>query len=234
MGAIKSVANAHDKAYREIDATHVAKKHHVNLKSEIKKNKIQLKALNEDLVTGDKELDKERLHIVQIEEKCRKINQLIREKTKGELDAPQTGVVNENDLETLERQIKALEDQFKLDQGKYHKMHTKMEKDIKHCKDELDINNMRLREKEQECKIYDMKIRELKRSMPHKSLRPIGEKYKNVQSKIKANTFYSSALGSTRRPFQSTGTSTLTSSVSNKNKATMLTNLKHQSKFSLL
>lgn len=106
-----------------------------------------------------------------------------------------------------------------------------MEDDIAECKSEVQIQSVKVKEKEQECKIYDMKIKEIKRLMPHKTLRPIGLRYSKIQSKVKATTFYSNGVGSTRKPFQSTGMTTITTSESHKNQALFLTNLKQQGNF---
>jgi hypothetical protein len=230
MAGMKAVENGHEKAYKEIDATSRAKTHKTTLKNETKAIKEEIKVKTEQIVAEERVLDLERMEMIALEERYRQLTQLIRDHNRGEPIGQPIPVSNKNDLEALTRDIENLTNTRKVGEDKYDRVFKKMNDNIREAEGESKIMSIKLKEKEQECKICDMKIKELNRSMPHKSLRPIGLKYRNVQSKVKATTFYSSGLGYSKKPFQSTGMTTITTSVSHKNRNILPSSLKAKSK----
>lgn len=109
IAAMKSVEDAHGVAFKEIDATSNAKKRQQGLKSEIKITKNKIKSVTDELNAEEKQRDKEREQIIQLEEKCRKLNQLFREHNKGDLVIGQTQEQN-----TDEAQLQKIKEEVQL------------------------------------------------------------------------------------------------------------------------
>lgn len=79
--------------------------------------------------------------------------------------------------------------------------------DIEDAEKEADIMRYKLKEKDQGCKISGMKIKELKRSIPRRTLAPLSTKNRDIKGlKTKGlATQYPTSLGSGRKAFNSTG-----------------------------
>lgn len=71
-----------------------------------------------------------------------------------------------------------------------------MEEDINQAQGELDVLKFKMREKEHDIKINSVKIKELKRGMPYRLLKPLSDKYTKTlktKSKVELPTNYGSA-----------------------------------------
>ena len=176
-------------------------------------------AIQRDL---DKKVKTQHAKMVSLEKKVRTLKQSQQTKvaqTARVLDSSSSSATSEPDVEEVTKRARMLKLTQKSNLKKYEQAIRSADKGIEELDTDVNLMLIKLKEKEQECKICDMKIKELKRGMPHKSLRPIGIKYRNVKSKVKATTFYSSGVGSNNRYLRSTGMTTFTTSISHKNKA---------------
>lgn len=177
------------------------------LNKETQLTKEKLKQKMEELKHQEKIADAEHEEIISMEEKCRKLTQLLKDHNRGAPISAPAPVINENELDELERDIQNLENQLKSDQYKYEKLHKKMLNDINDATKESDIVRLKLKEKESEVKINKMKINEIRRSMPRKSLLPMAIKEKGIPDmKQKGSTTqYQGSISSARKAFNSTG-----------------------------
>ena len=79
----------------------------------------------------------------------------------------------EEDLEKLEREKLALEQQIAEEDKKNRFEMRKWEKKVKDSENKLDVINKELKEKEQENRISKLKIKEMRRLIKHNQLKPI-------------------------------------------------------------
>ena len=79
----------------------------------------------------------------------------------------------EEDLEKLEREKLALEQQIVEEDKKNRFEMRKWEKKVKDSENKLDVINKELKEKEQENRISKLKIKEMRRLIKHNQLKPI-------------------------------------------------------------
>ncbi len=79
----------------------------------------------------------------------------------------------EEDLERLEREKLALEQQIAEEDKKNRFEMRKWEKKVKDSETKLDTINKELKEKDQENSISKLKIKEMRRLIKHNQLRPI-------------------------------------------------------------
>jgi hypothetical protein len=79
--------------------------------------------------------------------------------------------------------------------------------DIEDAEKEADIMRYKLKEKDQGCKINGMKIKELRRSIPRKTLAPLSTKNRDIKGLKNKGlaTQYPTSIGSGRKAFNSTG-----------------------------
>ena len=84
----------------------------------------------------------------------------------------------------------------------------KLQNDIETAESDYNIISIKLKEKEQESRLNDFKINELKRGLPHKKkLKPLNTDRNVNQSNQKALTQYPSNQKSLQQPFEAPGLS---------------------------
>ena len=181
--------------------------------------------------------------IIQMEEKWRKLNQLLRENNSQSDQVPMpVPEIDDKEIAALKLEIDNLDKELKADEPRYlatnkknyvkhfldydkifiliiitfviilkflmlffNRMHKKMEDDLKNETAEADLVRAKLREKEQEIRISDMKINDLTRRMMVKP--QIDEDKQKPQNKKKGSaTQYPNSLSSARKQFISSGT----------------------------
>lgn len=163
--------------------------------------KEKLKQATEELKHQEKLAEVEHAQIIDMEEKCRKLTQLLREHNRGESASEPVPSVNDNDVDKLEREIESLEKQQKEDHYKYDKLHKKMLADIHEISKENEVLSYKLKSKEHEIKIDGMKVKELKRSIPKTMLK---SKAALVADAKVALTQYPNSISSRKKGFNST------------------------------
>lgn len=55
-----------------------------------------------------------------------------------------------------------------------------IDKEKARCRNELGVMMVKFKEKDQECKLQELKYRELKKQVPHTRLKPLGSQKKSV------------------------------------------------------
>lgn len=99
-----------------------------------------------------------------------KIKKGINEKEQSDKDMERA---KEEDLEKLDREKLALEQQIAEEDKKNRFEMRKWEKKVKDSENKLDVINKELKEKEQENRISKLKIKEMRRLIKHNQLKPI-------------------------------------------------------------
>jgi len=178
-----------------------------SLKTQVLAAKERLRQSNDHLLHQEKLAEVEHRAVIEMENKCRTISQLLRNHNRGEGIPTPAPEFSENEIDDLRKELDVLETQFKNDEAKYERLHKKMNNDIEDVEKDNAILKLKLKEKDQDCKIKGMKIKELNRRMPRKTLGPI--QTKNNQSKGMNQkglaTQYQSSIGSAKKAFNSTG-----------------------------
>lgn len=177
-----------------------------NIKNEVNLTRDRLKEKVEELKQEQRNAALEHEQIIQMEEKCRKLSQLLRENNSHSDQVPMpVPDINDNEIATLKQEIEDLDKELKADEAKYLAMYKKMEEDLKVQSVEADLIRARLREKEQEVRISDMKINDLTRRMMVKPQQPEEEKPKAQAKKRNSATQYPNSLGSARKKYTASG-----------------------------
>ena len=83
----------------------------------------------------------------------------------------------------------------------------KLQNDIETAESDYNIISIKLKEKEQESRLNDFKINELKRGLPHKKLKPLNTDRNVDRSNQKALTQYPSNQIALKQPFEAPGLS---------------------------
>lgn len=112
---MKLVESAHNKAFKEIDASSTAKKQYNTLKGEINLTKEKLRETTDELKHQEKLAEIEHAQVIDMEEKCRKLTQLLREHNQGNSAHEPAPAINENEVEKLQRDLETLDNQLKED-----------------------------------------------------------------------------------------------------------------------
>lgn len=170
--------------------------------------KRELKEKLEELKEKERLTAVEHQQVIELENQCRKLNQLLRDHNRGEQVIP--GPVpdfSENDIQQLEDEIQALSAQRAAEEQKYKKMHKKYQSNLAQKGQEVDDFRRKLKEKEQECKLSEFKINQFRRSIPRNTLLQMNVTSAGFSTvKIKeSSTQYPKTLKSSRMALNSTG-----------------------------
>ena len=204
---MKNIESAHSKAIKEIDANSMSKKRFGNMRSEFTLTRDKVKEKMEELKQEERNAALEHEQIIQMEEKWRKLNQLLRENNIQSDQVPMpVPEIDDKEIAALKLEIDNLDKELKADEARYLAMHKKMEDDLKNETAEADLVRAKLREKEQEIRISDMKINDLTRRMMVKPQLVYEDKQKPQNKKKGSATQYPNSLGSARKQFISSGT----------------------------
>ena len=162
--AIDSANNAHGYADK-VDS----------LKQEIKGLKERYRELLAKQKQDEKLLKEQHQKCVDLEEKCRKVKALINQKKHEDPDEPKQAEVTEQDLAELDRKIKETEQKKKEEEQALKKRIKELEGNIRNSKHNIDTLNIKLKEKDQECRLSMLKIKELRRAVRHNQLKPLAK-----------------------------------------------------------
>lgn len=143
-----------------------------SLRTEIKTLKDKYRELQNKQKQDEKVLKEQHEKCVDLEEKCRKLKGVIRQK-KNDEDEPKVPEVNEKDIQELEEKIKETEQKKKEEERKLKKRIKELENQISDSKHNINMLNVKLKEKDQECRLSVLKIKELKRAVRHNQLKPL-------------------------------------------------------------
>lgn len=170
------VRGYHNRAMRELDGdgTEISGRQR-QLKDQLSKAKAELKEQNDLLRTEERVMQREHQQMVEVEKKCRQLKLLIKQRKSGSSD-PQPGSrmeINENEIDSLQRDIEQMDEHKVKEEQRYKKMVRKLKTNQDEMQQEIDALRLKLKEKEQEGRLNDLKFRELKRGIPHKTLMPL-------------------------------------------------------------
>eukprot|EP00826_Nyctotherus_ovalis_P058217 TRINITY_DN7988_c0_g2_i4.p1 TRINITY_DN7988_c0_g2~~TRINITY_DN7988_c0_g2_i4.p1 ORF type:complete len:483 (-),score=190.78 TRINITY_DN7988_c0_g2_i4:238-1686(-) len=140
------------------------KKKRDQLREELRAKKNEYKEKQNLLRKQEKQMKEQHETYISLEEKCRKLQGLINEKKAG-ITPDHTKAVTEDDVNKLEDSIKNLERIQAEEKRKYKQMITTQENKIKELNAQLDTLSLELKQKDQECKLNSLKIKELKRQI---------------------------------------------------------------------
>lgn len=140
------------------------KKKRDQLKEELRAKKNEYKEKQNLLRKQEKQMKEQHETYITLEEKCRKLQGLINEKKAG-ISSDNAKAVTEDDVNKLEDSIKDLERIQAEEKRKYKQMITTQENKIKELNAQLDTLTLELKQKDQECKLNSLKIKELKRQI---------------------------------------------------------------------
>ncbi|CAI2366057.1 unnamed protein product [Moneuplotes crassus] len=204
---LRFIKNAHIKARKEIDANLAAKSRYSNLKEETDNTKRELKEKLEELKERERLAAVEHQQVIELENQCRKLNQLLRDHNRGEQVIPgPVPDISENDIQDLENEIEKLSNLRASEEQKYKKMHKKYQTTLAEKTQEVNDFRRKVKEKEQECKLGEFKINQFRRSIPRNTLLQMNTTAGGFSTvKIKgSSTQYHKTLKSSRMAFNST------------------------------
>ena len=158
-----------------------------NLRNELRVNKEKLKELVSKEKKEEKTLAGQHERCVDLENKIRKLFELIKAKKKeGEAEEKSKKIegneleVNEFLVKDLQEQIARAESEKAEKEGKLKKRIKELETQIREKKHHLEMLKIKVREKEQESRISLMRITEAKKLVKHNQLRPIRQRSGNT------------------------------------------------------
>jgi hypothetical protein len=133
--------------------------------------------------------------IIIMEEKCRKLTYLMKNSSRViEQYQPEQPM----NFEDLEMEIKKLEEVKTAEEESFKKKLRKLKMDNKEADAQYGLLTSKLMEKRQESRLDDLTIRELKRSIPHKTLKPLYTARTSIQNNNRTPLHHSSPLKITR------------------------------------
>ena len=119
---------------------------------------------------------------IDLEEKCRKLYELIKKKKseeddnkkqKNEADENFDKEITEDDVRKIEEKIKKTEMMKNEEENKIKKRIKDLDSQVREGKHNLELLKIKLKEKDQECRLSLLKIKELRKAMKHNQLKPI-------------------------------------------------------------
>lgn len=107
--------------------------------------------------------------ILSLEEKCSKIKENIefKKKSTAAQGNTQNSLMNEEDVNSLEEKVKYCEMQYANEEKNYKNEVARQQGQISKLSEELSLINIQLKEKEQEIRINELKLKELKKISIH-------------------------------------------------------------------
>lgn len=175
ISATKKVSKQQTKALHGLNSQGVSDDYVSKVKEMVSQHKAELKQLKEEYLIEDKQLKIEHKNRVELEEKCRIMESLLKNGKKKTKPAEPVKANRELDdeIEALRRDIEEIE-QRELQELEYKK---KILANVETRKQQLahsvGLMNLKIKEKEQEEKLSDLKAKELQRSVPHRQLKPL-------------------------------------------------------------
>ena len=192
--ALVKVQKDQEKALQSLSKENDYEKKIYVLNVELKKAKEHLRKLQQQKREDEKSMKIQHETLIMLEEKCRKMALVIKEKKKKRQDMKkmenlqnsQTKIYTKEDLRKLEEELKQAE-QEKVQEEKKLKDQVKVQdSQIKQLQIELSMLTQQVKEKDQEYRLNELKIKELRRQLPSKVLKPIDAR---VSSSLKKGAY---------------------------------------------
>lgn len=133
----------------------------------------------------EEEMKIQHTNMIEMEQKWRKITFAL--KKKNIKQTPEESAVNEmltdDQVKDKIKEIEDLEMLKKQEEKKFEKLIRQVESKLTQVEHDKNIWAIKLKEKEQELKLNELRIKELKRQVPHKALKPLPNKENSKQQK---------------------------------------------------
>jgi DNA repair exonuclease SbcCD ATPase subunit len=159
------------------------------LKEEIRQKREKIKELNIKVKTDDRTLKTQHEKCVTLEERCRKLYEMIKIRRKEEEEGKSKQDDPEIDgfiLSNIEDKIKKAEESKIEEENKLKGSIKELESQISEAKHNLEMVKIKYKEKDQECRLCLLKIRELRKLTKHNQLQPLKRIAANSASKLRS------------------------------------------------
>ncbi|CAI2365959.1 unnamed protein product [Moneuplotes crassus] len=198
--SLRKVKNANKQALKELDADAQITMRYKKSQNALSEAKTALKQQQELLKISERETTAEHNQVLQMEERCRQLSSLLIEHKRGGDAALPAPEIDENEIQQLEKEIEQLETQKREGEEKFKKVMTKMKADVKKAATENDMMRIKVKEKDQEARLNELKYRQLSRKVPYKTLKPLFT-VRDKNMKNSKSTHYASQPLTSRGPF---------------------------------
>ncbi|CAI2377099.1 unnamed protein product [Moneuplotes crassus] len=173
VSANKNVDKNQKKAMNNLYSDDAEAKYLDKAKAMIFEQKNNLKKLNEEYKSEETSLVLQRQKIFKLQEKCKNYDKLLKLSKKKSLTDQEANSKFEEKIEELELELRQIEvtqlEQLELKKELLSTVKDKKEK-VQH---DVNLLELKIREKLQEEKLSELKAKELKRAVPHKKLKPL-------------------------------------------------------------
>lgn len=170
--SLQKIESEQKKALEEVQNAQNYKQRMQSLQQESRTLKDRYRELIQKQKQDEKILKDQHERCVLLEEKTRKLHALVKNK-KGESDEPKLPEVTEQDIQELRTKMEETERKKKEEEGRLKARIRELEAQVREARHNVDVYNVRLKEKDQECRLNALKIKELKRAVRHNQLRPL-------------------------------------------------------------
>lgn len=174
--SLKKIEKEQQKALNSANNHNIYPEKIAKLKEEIREAKEKYRELAGKQKQDEKIHNAQHEKCVDLDEKCRKLFELIKKK-KFEDEEQKKNVpekeITESDISRLEAKIKEAENAKNEEEMQAKKRIKELETQVREGKHHLEMLKIKVKEKDQECRLSVLKIKELKKAMKHNQLRPL-------------------------------------------------------------
>lgn len=171
--SLKKIEKEQQKAINSAQQSNYYPEKIAKLKEEIRLAKDKYRDLVNQQKSNEKVFNAQHTKCVDLEEKCRRLYENIKKK-KNEDKKVEDEDVTEEKVEELERKIKATEEKFAEQENQIKKRIKEMELQARDAKHNIELLKIKYKEKDQECRLSLLKIKELKKAVKHNQTKPVG------------------------------------------------------------
>lgn len=171
--SLQKIETEQKKALEEVQNAQNYKARMQSLQQESRTLKERYRELLQKQKQDEKILKDQHERCVLLEEKTRKLHALVKNKKAGDSDEPKVPEVTEQDIEELKQKMEETERKKKEEEAKLKQRIKELEAQVREARHNVDVYNVRLKEKDQECRLNALKIKELKRAVRHNQLKPL-------------------------------------------------------------
>ena len=182
--ALAKVQKDQEKALQSLSRENDYEKKINELNLELKEAKDHLRGLQLRKREDERSMKAQHEQLVALEDKCRKMALVIKEKKKKRQEVREQQNFKEmtknkytkDDLANLEKELKFAEQEKLLEEKKLKDAVKHQELHVRALQTELANVTQQVKEKDQEYRLNELKIKELRRQLPAKVLKPIDQK----------------------------------------------------------
>jgi len=185
VSSLKKVEKEQNKAFAILNNDEDADRRLESIREEVQNAKTEVREKNEQLRKVDEEMKTQHSQTIEMEQKCRKIEYAIKHKNdrKSQSEDENGTVLTKEQAQQRLAEVEELEHQKKQEEKKFQKLIRQVEAKITQVDYDKNIWSIKLKEKEQEFRLNELRIKELKRQVPHKALKPLNNKESSKNQK---------------------------------------------------